>query len=164
MLLGPGSSLYGADAFGGTINVIPRKEGSYRTASLSGGINGYASGSGAFAGSGHGVRESLAFSADRSAGFEVDRDFRTGDISSQTHFDNGVRLWVSYLDKSFGANGFYGPAQSTERMNQTLVSADGALRGFGGWSGQWQTAYRTHGDTFTYDRPSRSGAATQEST
>lgn len=93
MLLGPGSSLYGADAFGGTINVITRKEGSYRTASLSGGINGYASGSGAFAGSGHGVRESLAFSADRSAGFEVDRDFRTGDISSQTHFDNGVRLW-----------------------------------------------------------------------
>jgi iron complex outermembrane receptor protein len=71
---------------------------------------------------------------------------------------------VSYLDKSFGANGFYGPAQSTERTNQTLVSADGALRGFGGWSGQWQTAYRTHGDTFTYDRPSRSGAATQEST
>jgi iron complex outermembrane receptor protein len=152
VLLGPGSSLYGADAFGGTINVITRHDGSYRTGSLSGGSDGYVSGSGALAGSRRGVRESVAFSTDRSAGFEVDREFRTVDVSSQTRFANGVRVWVSFLGKSFGANGFYGPAQSTEQTNQTLVSADGALPGIAGWSGQWQTAYRTHGDTFTYDR------------
>ncbi len=152
VLLGPGSSLYGADAFGGTINVITRREGSYRTASISGGSSGYASGSGAFAGVANGVRESVAFASDRSSGFEVDREFTTFDVSSQTRFANGVRLWASFLDKDFGANGFYGPAQSTEQTNQTLVSADGALHAFGAWTGQWQTAYRTHGDTFTYDR------------
>jgi iron complex outermembrane receptor protein len=152
VLLGPGSSLYGADAFGGTINVITRREGAYRTASLSGGSDGDVSGSGAFAGVAGGVRESVAFASDRSSGFEVDRDFTTVDVSSQTRFANGVRVWASFLDKHFGANGFYGPAQSTEQTNQTLLSADGALRGFGAWTGQWQTAYRTHGDTFTYDR------------
>lgn len=152
VLLGPGSSLYGADAFGGTINVITRKNGSYRTATLSGGSAGYLSGSGALAGTGHGVRESIAFSADRSAGFEVDRDFRTVDVSSQTRLANGVRIWASFLGKGFGANGFYGPAQSTEQTNQTLVSVDGPLRPIGRWTGQWQTSYRTHGDTFTYDR------------
>jgi iron complex outermembrane receptor protein len=98
------------------------------------------------------VRESVAFASDRSSGFEVDREFTTVDVSSATRFANGVRVWASFLDKDFGANGFYGPAQSTERTNQTLVSADGALRAFGSWTGQWQTAYRTHGDTFVYDR------------
>ena len=152
VLLGPGSSLYGADAFGGTINIITRRTGSYKTLSMSSGSDGYVSGAGALAGTGHGVRESMAVSADRSAGFEVDRDFRTVDVRSDTRFANGVGMQLSLLDKHFGANGFYGPAQSVERTNEALVSADGVLRVSAGWKGQWNAAYRTHGDTFTYDR------------
>ena len=97
------------------------------------------------------MREALALSADRAGGFEPDRDFRTLDISSQTTFGNGVQLWVSHLRKDFGAAGYYGPALSTERTNQTLVSLDGAAPRLGAWSGHWQAAYRTHGDVFLYD-------------
>ena len=152
VLLGPGSSLYGADAFGGTINIITRRSGSYRTLSLSAGSSRDVSGSGAFAGTRRGVRESLAFSADRSSGFEVDRDYRTFDVRSGTRFADGASVQVALLDKHFGANGFYGPAQSVEWTNEALISADGALAITSRWRGRWQAAYRTHGDTFTYDR------------
>lgn len=151
VLLGPGSSVYGADAFGGTINIITRRSGSYKTLTVSGGSNGYVSGSGAVAGNRHGIHESVAVSGDRSSGFEVDREFATVEARSATRFANGVGVQVAALDKHFGANGFYGPAQSLERTNEALVSGNGALRARG-WEGQWQGAYRTHGDTYTYDR------------
>jgi iron complex outermembrane recepter protein len=151
IVMGPGSSLYGADAFGGTINVITRTTGTYREATLTAGAFGFVSGDASIAGSAGGVREALAVSGDRANGFEADRDFRTLDISSQTTFGNGVQLWVSHLRKDFGAAGFYGPALSTERTNQTLVSLDGAAPSIGAWSGHWQASYRTHGDVFLYD-------------
>jgi iron complex outermembrane receptor protein len=151
ILLGPGSSLYGADAFGGTINVITRRSGSSRQLGMTVGAFGLVSGDASFAASARGVREALAASAARSGGFKTDRDFRTFDVSSQTTFAGGTRLWVSHLRKDFGAAGFYGPALSTERTNQTLVSVDGATPARGSWSGQWQTSYRTHGDVFLYD-------------
>jgi outer membrane cobalamin receptor len=151
IVLGPGSSLYGADAFGGTINVITRRTGSQRELTLTAGAFGFASGDASIAGSVGAIREALAISADRSNGFETDRDFRTLDVSSQTTFGGGVHLWVSHLRKDFGAAGFYGPALSTERTNQTLVSLDGAAPRIGAWSGRWQASYRTHGDTFLYD-------------
>ncbi len=151
IVMGPGSSLYGADAFGGTINVITRRTGNARALTLSAGAFGFVSGAASIAGTAGSVREAVAVSADRANGFETDRDFRTLDLSSQTTFGNGVQLWVSHLRKDFGAAGFYGPALSTERTNQTLVSLDGATRPLGAWSGLWQTSYRTHGDVFLYD-------------
>jgi len=151
IVMGPGSSLYGADAFGGTINVITRTTGSAREATITAGAFGFVSGDASIAGSAGGVREALAVSADRANGFETDRDFRTLDISSQTTFRDGVQLWVSHLRKDFGAAGFYGPALSTEGTNQTLVSLGGAAPTIGGWTGHWQASYRTHGDVFLYD-------------
>ncbi len=151
ILLGPGSSLYGADAFGGTINVITRRSSAYRSAGFSGGSNGYVAGQAAMAGTAGRVHEAFAISAERSGGFEIDRDYRDISAHSSTTFGNGVRLNVSALGKDFGANGFYGPALSTERTNQTLVSADGQLRRFAGWDARWQTGYRTHGDVFLYN-------------
>ncbi|HEX3703177.1 MAG TPA: TonB-dependent receptor [Vicinamibacterales bacterium] len=151
IVMGPGSSLYGADAFGGTINVITRRSGTDRELTLTGGAFGLVSGDASLATTAGGVREAVAVSANRANGFEPDRDFRTLDLSSQTTFGNGVQLWVSHLRKDFGAAGYYGPALSTERTNQTLVSLDGATRPLGAWSGHWQTSYRTHGDVFLYD-------------
>src|SRR5581483_2343882 len=74
ILLGPGSSLYGADAFGGTINVITRRSSAYRSAGFSGGSNGYVAGQAAMAGTAGRVHEAFAISAERSGGFEIDRD------------------------------------------------------------------------------------------
>jgi outer membrane cobalamin receptor len=151
IVMGPGSSLYGADAFGGTINVITRRSGTDRELTITAGAFGLVSGDASMAVTSGGVREALAVSADRANGFEPDRDFRTLDLSSQTTFGSGVQLWVSHERKDFGAAGYYGPALSTERTNQTLVSLDGATPALGGWSGHWQTSYRTHGDVFLYD-------------
>ena len=141
IVMGAGSSLYGADAFGGTINVITRRSGTARELTLTAGAFGFASGDASIAGSAGGVREALAVSADRANGFETDRDFHTLDVSSQTTFGRGVQLWVSHLRKDFGAAGYYGPALSTEQTNQTLVSLDGATPALGAWSGHWQAGY-----------------------
>ena len=151
MLSGPGSSLYGADAFGGTINIITRRDSGAPPAAMSIGSFGFVSGDAAVSGSRGSVSEALSASADRSSGFAIDRDFRTLNVSSQTRFGAGPRLWVSHLQKDFGANGFYGPAQSTEQTNQTLLSAEDDGVRLGGWDGEWQGSYRTHGDEFLYD-------------
>ncbi len=151
ILFGPGSSLYGADAFGGTVNVITRRTGETRSASGSAGQFGFGEVAAAVGGAHRGVDASLAIAANRSSGFEIDRDFRTLAVSSRTTFASGLRLWASHLYKDFGANGFYGPALSTESTNQTLLVFDGRMRGPRRWTGQWQTGYRTHGDEFLYD-------------
>lgn len=151
VLLGPGSSIYGADAFGGIVNVITRRGSGRRDVSVAAGQFGLAEGTAAMAGSRNGIEESAAVAASRSGGFEIDRDFRTLSVSSRTTFRGGTRLWASHLAKDFGANGFYGPALSTETTGQTLFVIDGRLPARGGWKGEWQGGYRTHGDRFLYD-------------
>lgn len=151
ILLGPGSSLYGADAFGGIVNVITVRGGERRQLSVTGGQFGLAEGTAEIAGGRGGIDESASVAASRSGGFEVDRDFRTLSLSSRTTFHGATRLWASHLAKDFGANGFYGPALSKETTSQTLLVLDGRVPVRGGWQGEWQGGYRTHGDRFLYD-------------
>lgn len=151
ILFGPGSSLYGADAFGGIVNVITRRRGPRRDVSATGGEFAFAEMNAGLSATKGAMDQSFAVSANRSSGFEPDRDFRTFTVSSRTTFGNGTRVWASHLRKDFGANGFYGPAPSTEDTNQTLFVADGTTPPLGGWRGRWQTGYRTHGDVFLYD-------------
>jgi iron complex outermembrane receptor protein len=75
-----------------------------------------------------------------------DRDFRSVSASSNINFGRSLSLFVSHLNKEFGANGFYGPAPSKEWTNQTLVSLD-----HHGKKIDLQGYYRTHGDRFLYD-------------
>jgi iron complex outermembrane receptor protein len=151
ILFGPGSSLYGADAFGGIINVITRRDGMRRDVSAVAGQFGFAQLDAGFSASKGAMNESVAISANRSSGFETDRDFRALNVSSRTILGNGTRVWASHLRKDFGANGFYGPAPSTEATNQTLLEVDGRTPARGVWQAQWQAGYRTHGDEFLYD-------------
>jgi iron complex outermembrane receptor protein len=151
VLLGPGSSLYGADAFGGTINVITRRGSRAPRATVTAGSFGLIGGDATVGGRVGSADESIAVSANRSSGFTTDRDFRTLDVSSSTAFAGGARLFVSHLRKGFGAAGYYGPALSTERTDQTLVTLAGPHASLGQWDLEWQAAYRTHGDEFLYD-------------
>jgi iron complex outermembrane receptor protein len=162
ILHGPGSSLFGADAFGGTINVITRHDAFPAGGALQLGVVGspedidHAAGV-LVAGRGQvgiargAVREVLAVSVDRSSGFMVERGFATAGISSRTSIGDRTGLLASYLWKDFGANGFYGNAPSHEWTNQTLFAADHRVGAAAGWQIQANASYRTHGDHFIFD-------------
>lgn len=152
ILFGPGSSLYGADAFGGTINIITRRRATDESVHVEGGAFGLASGGGEANFDAGRVHETIAGSATRSSGFEADRDFRTIDLSSGTAIGRRTYLSASYLNKAFGAYGFYGPAPSREWTNQTLVALDEQLADTPNWTTGLRLSYRTHGDRFLYDQ------------
>jgi iron complex outermembrane receptor protein len=153
VLHGPGSSLYGADAFGGTINVITRQGGQAPSLGLYGGsfsLGGLQAAAGLERGA---VRQRLAASAERSAGFMYDRDFRTAIARASTSIGAGSRVSVSYLWKEFGANNFYGGnAPSREWTNQTLVTAARRLAAGTGWRVDATASYRSHGDRFLFNQ------------
>lgn len=150
VLYGPASSLLGADAFGGTVNVITRREAAAPTLFVQGGSFGLAAAR-AQAGISNGdVRQLFTVSADRSSGFMYDRDFKTTTVRSRTSIGERTGVSVSYVWKEFGANGFYGNSPSREWTNQTLLTADHAFTERGGWSVTSQASYRTHGDRFVW--------------
>src|SRR5688572_22294857 len=153
VLYGPGSSLFGADAFGGTVNVITRRAVESPSLFVQGGSFGLASGRGQVGFERGAVRESLAVSADRSSGFMYDRDFRTTTARSHTALGAATNLSLAYQSKEFGANNFYGGnAPSREWTNQTLVAADHRFGGAAGWTFGGSASYRTHGDRFVFNR------------
>ena len=150
ILHGPGSSIFGADAFGGTVNVITRKTVAPASARFETGSFGLVAGRGQMGVERGAVREVLSAAVDRSAGFMVERGFVTAGVSSHTAFGDRTALLASYLWKDFGANGFYGPAPSHEWTNQTLVAGEHRL-GAAGWQFGATASYRTHGDHFLFD-------------
>jgi iron complex outermembrane receptor protein len=153
VLYGPGSSLFGADAFGGTVNVITRRSADAPSIVVQGGSFGLAGGRGQAGFERGALRESLAASADRSSGFMYDRDFRTAIVRSQTAVGAATNVSFSYLSKEFGANNFYGGnAPSREWTNQTLIAADHRFADVGGWSTTASASYRTHGDHFLFNQ------------
>ena len=128
------SAIFGADAFGGTVNVITRRTaprlvpGARRRRRLRRRQRPV------------GVRarrapaSCSASRADRSSGFMYDRDFKNAIVRSRTSFGRST-VSLSYLWKGFGANNFYGGnAPSREWTNQTLLAAEHGLGTAGGWS------------------------------
>jgi outer membrane cobalamin receptor len=146
VLLGPGSSIYGADAFGGIINIITRRHSESVAAAASWGSHDFVEGSFSTGFHKGEFDQSLSASGNRSSGFEYDRDFRSAAVSSRARMGDRSTFYISYLNKEFGANGFYGPAPSKEWTNQTLVSFEHKLN-----ETVFQGYYRTHGDRFLYD-------------
>ena len=151
VLYGPGSSLFGADAFGGTINVITRRDAAPVSALVQAGSFGLAAGRGQIGMRRGTVRQMFAASVDRSSGFMFERGFATAGVTSKTSIGERAGLLVSYLWKDFGANGFYGNAPSHEWTNQTLVASEHSFGEWSGWRLGGHLSYRTHGDHFLFD-------------
>ena len=88
VLYGPGSSLFGADAVGGTVNIVTRRESS-ESATVEGGSFGLVAGQaqgGCRREAPSANRPGVSF--DRSDGFMYDRDFKTAILRSRTSFGN----------------------------------------------------------------------------
>ena len=152
VLHGPGASLFGADAFSGTINVITRRDAD-SSATLLGGSNGLAGGRAQWGAAGGGARHVLTASSERSGGFMYDRDFVTTAARSQSTFGSRTRVAISWLGKEFGANNFYGGnAPSREWTDQTLVSLNQRIGAGGGWEFAAVGSYRSHGDRFVFNQ------------
>jgi iron complex outermembrane receptor protein len=162
VLGGPGSSLYGADAFGGVIHVVTRRDGPPLGARLAGGSAGYGEAALTGRASGRRVSAALSLSAQRSDGFLVegsdaelraaDHDFRVLTATGRFRLGTRTRLSLSHLDKEFGALGFYGPAPSREWTRQSLASLERSFSIGPRLPGELQLFGRGHGDHFVYDR------------
>ena len=150
MLHGAGSSLYGADAFGGTINIITRRT-TPASASIEVGSWSLVSGRAQASGSARGVQQLVSGAVSHSEGFMFERQFDAVDLLSRTSFGRNTTLSVSHLRKDFGANGFYGAAPSHEWTNQTRVAVEQRLGRRGGWDVSGVASYRTHGDHFLFN-------------
>ena len=150
VLLGPGSALHGADAFGGTVNVVTRPPRKGLRGSLSAGSFDLVAGSLSGGFERGGARVAVSGSASRSSGFALERGFETFQGSARAELGPSTRLLLAHVDKDFGAAGFYGPAPSHERTRQTLATASRSFSARG-WSGRVDGGYRSHGDRFLYD-------------
>ncbi len=152
VLYGPGSSLHGADAFGGTVNVITRVTAS-PSLTIEGGSFSLAGGSGQAGFASGPVSGLVSASGSRSSGFMYDRDFATAMTRVRATVATGTNVSVSFLRNAFGANNFYGGnAPSREWTNQTLAAVDHRFGTMRGWALTADASYRTHGDRFVFNQ------------
>ena len=151
ILLGGGSSVYGADALGGTINIITKHPDRRMNGSIAFGQHDLVGGSFATYFEKGSFKQSIGVSGNRSSGFEYDRDFRDVSIDSRMTLADHTSFFISHVDKEFGANGFYGPAPSREWTNQTFVAVERRFENVSGNEAVLKGYYRTHGDRFLYD-------------
>jgi len=151
VLLGAGSSIYGADALGGTVNIITRHHEDRVNGSVAFGQHGLIEGDfGTYIEKGN-FKQSVSFSGTRSSGFQYDRDFNRVAVSSRMTLGGNSAIYLSHMYKDFGANGFYGPSPSKEWTNQTFIAAERNLESKSGNTIAVKGFYRTHGDRFLYD-------------
>jgi len=148
VLRGSGSSLYGSDAVGGVVNIIPAtpqvSELTVRSAAGNFGINQQ---SATLAIAARDVAQQFSFSRDFSSGFRENRDYRNLLLSSITHFRR-TRLLLAHRDTPFGAEGFYGSYPSWERTKTWFASLTQAV----GSKTDVSFAFRRHTDLFVLYR------------
>ena len=148
VLRGAGSSFYGSDAVGGSVNFItgPPKYSELRAGSAVGnfGIN-QQTASGAFVH--ERFDEQIGLERDFSSGFRPDRDYRSFTAFSNTGLQTSLGhtlVMLGYGDKPFGADQFYGNFNSWERTKAWFAGLEQEL----GKNTEFDLGYRRHTDVF----------------
>ncbi len=154
ILRGHGSSLYGANAFGGVINIITKNETSKST-----GVSGSYGSYGTYTVATHLTQFNtrLSMGYQKSDGYRDDTDFDNLNLWTKTKIGN-VDISLGCQDKKFGAYGFYAFSPSWERTRTKF----GSIKMQSICKGGSQTAptllieptiyYREHYDKFVYIR------------
>ncbi len=129
VLRGSGSTLYGSDAVGGVINILTRPDsgkGPVEMRLRSGyGTFGTNEESGFFSVNHGFLSGKVAFEREISDGFRDDREYRNLTLSSDTWARSALgltRVFLSTLDRPFGADQFYGNFNSWERTKTWLAT------------------------------------------
>ncbi len=157
ILRGAASSLYGPGAFGGVVNIITRKgrreETLLRGTAGEHDLRGYS----AYAGVPLGASGNrFSFSRATSGGYRTGTDFDVKTAAWGSYIPNGLGhldLSAGYLDKAFGANGFYTSIfpQAWEHTRTTLLTAGQQVRR-GRFTLTPKLYWRRHTDEFLLDR------------
>jgi iron complex outermembrane receptor protein len=146
---GAGSTVHGADALGGTINILTRRD-PHASASIAAGQFGYVATEGSATGLVLPPTWTVTGWASRSGGFTFDRDFAIGGGALRGEIAPGWTVDVRHQRKAFGADGFYGASPSKEWTDQTLTSTEWQ-QARGAWATDVRAAWRNHGDHFRWD-------------
>jgi iron complex outermembrane receptor protein len=157
---GAGSAVHGADALGGTINVISRR-GPYAVGGMSVGQFGYTSGHVGLSGGLLPADWTVTGWATRAGNFDVpaaegpsatttDREFVVGGGALRGAPAPGWIVDVRHQRRAFGANGFYGPSPSKEWTDQTLLAVSRQHLA-GRWMWSMRGLVRNHSDHFRWD-------------
>ena len=154
ILRGPASTLHGADAVGGVIQVVTR-----RAAGSSARIEGGSFGSAGLA-LGHGVgvgatRVDLGAELRRSSGHRVGTDYRIGmgrAALSAPLAGRTLRADLGYAARDFGADAFYAPFPSYEETRALTASLGWLEEGDSRLSVEPRLSLRRHDDDFTLKR------------
>jgi len=128
ILEGPASSIYGAEAFSGVINIITKK-GTDTTLSLetSGGQNSYYDGSVSGAYPIGIINNHFTLSEQKSDGYAYNTEFDIKNFSygaSVNSGSNNLNLFFGYNDKKYGANSFYSVLFPNQWEHTTTKLAD----------------------------------------
>jgi iron complex outermembrane receptor protein len=126
VLKGPGSRIFGQNAFAGAVNfitTIPEER------ELS--IRGYGGGFGSYGGNiglslpGTKYKQRISIAHDASDGHRHNTDYRISNIFYQSELEalgGSFELIGGFVDRKFGANGFYASPEATEQYEEVSTS------------------------------------------
>jgi outer membrane cobalamin receptor len=154
ILRGGGSALYGTDAVGGVINIVTRRganQTEIRTRAGAFGTAGAAVSGGAQTGA---IKLNGSSEYEKSDGYRAGTDYRIGQARATLSGPVGVGQIESHVGvgvRDFGANGFYGPYNSTERTGTVTADTRWTVP-LGDWVFATTASTRRHTDRFTLIR------------
>ena len=148
ILRGAGSTFYGSDAVGGSVNFItgPPAYSEVRAGSAVGnfGVNEQNASATFLRGR---LDEQVSVERDFSSGFRPDRDYRNFSAFSNSGWQSPLgrsQVMLGYSDKPFGADQFYGDFNSWERTKAWFAGFEQDL----GQNTEFDLGYRRHTDVF----------------
>ena len=168
VLKGPSSSLYGANAFGGAINLITKKpSGEKIVLYAEGGSYDYLDGGFSMSVPVGLSANRFSFEQSRSTGYMPQTEFNILSLTNSTMVETGIGIYnflFGYQNKDFGAANFYSNLYPNEyeRTDTRFFKIDGKTE-VGNLRVEPKLSLRRHGDKFVLDQ-NRPGWQTNYST
>ncbi len=168
ILRGPASSLYGANSFGGVINIITKKPSEEKIMIYTeGGTNDYINGGVSITVPAGPIKNRFSFEQSRSTGYMPQTQFDLLSLTNSTLIETGMGVYnflFGYLNKDFGAASFYSNLYPNEyeHTDTRFFKLDGKTE-IGDLSIEPKLFLRRHGDKFVLDQ-NRTGWQTNFST